>query len=149
MAIATPISQFIDQPLAVSIPATVGAKTRTYNRIVILFDACGEADQALRVALEIGSTHNLSITMIGTNSCNMKAYIDRKTRQLQEQEIAANGYTISGTISNLPQWILNTEQADAVIVAQNPVGWIGRMFGHDVAASLRSRTTADVFEVTV
>lgn len=151
MTVAKALPQFMDQPIAVVTPRVVTkrAETRTYKRIVILFDECSEAEQALSVALEIGSVYDLSIVMIGTNTNHMKTYIDRKTRELEEQDITAHGYTVSSAIANLPQWILNTEQADAVIVAQHPVGWLGRMFGHDIAANLRARTTADIFEVAV
>jgi len=68
-------------------------------------------------------------------------------KSLQQQGIQAHGYAAACTDANGLVWLVESEKADAVILSQEPVSWLGRLFGADGVATLRARTTATVINL--
>jgi hypothetical protein len=120
---------------------------RTYKRIVVLLNDASEADQMISTVLDLNRTPGTTVTLICHSQPGAQNQIDQKCRQLQQQRVKANGYLVNYALNQLPDWLLRSEQADAIIMAQEPVGWLGRLLGMDAAHVLETRTQADVITV--
>lgn len=151
------IAKNFSNPTLVAFPArmvdpaveTVAASEPVYNRILVVLDEFTTNDQVLRTAVALAHKHGAEIVMISENTPGSTTYIERTCRALNEQNIEAHGYTIGMNMQNIPAWLLKNERADAVIVAQQKVGWLGRVLGKDIAANICARTHADVIEVCI
>lgn len=127
----------------------VNSNIETYERIIVLLDGSPAAERAISTAIELVGKNEPEIILICSSHIGARNYIHAKTTALQHQRFNARGYVVSGSLSNLPAWILKTEQADAIVVPQKPVGWLGRLIGEDIAARLSERTGADILTVAV
>ena len=121
----------------------------TYERIVVLLDGSPAAEQAIAIAIELGQSADAEITLICNNQCGATDYIHAKVNALKQQRINARGYVFSGEVNELPAWVRKSEKANVILVAQKSVGWLGRLFGQDLAMNMSSCTNADVFQVAV
>lgn len=149
MTIAKPLPTFVNSAPAIedtAIPQAAHTEA-AYNHVLVLLTECPSADEALRTAVNLAKTHNATLVIVGENQPGINTYIQRVCRDLAEQELNANGYTVSTALCDILNWIVSSEKADAVVVAQQSVNWFGRLLGKDVAAALRQRTTADLFVV--
>lgn len=124
---------------------TMYAPTNTYKRVLVPLDGTGEAERAIAAAIDLARPNDAEIVLVCANEPGAQGYINAKCDSLQHQNVRVRGYTINGKVSDLPNWLINSEKADAIVLVQKPVGWLMRLFGGDVAASLKARTRADVY----
>jgi nucleotide-binding universal stress UspA family protein len=122
--------------------------TTTYARIVVLLDGSAAADRAISTALNLAETHHTEIVLVCTRQVGARDYIHAETSLLQQQGVNATGHIVRGSLTNLPDWMLESHGAQAIVVGQKATGWLGRFFSDDVIAALRARTHADIFAVT-
>lgn len=122
---------------------------QTYKRILVLLDGSSAGEQAIKAAMNIAARDGGELVLICTNQPGARSYIDGQCNSLRQQRIQASGYTVRDDIADLPAWLINSEKADAIVITQKTVGWLGRLFGADIAAALQSRTKADVIKVAV
>lgn len=131
----------------VSETARVDFPDRTYKRIVVLLNDVSEADQIIPTVLDLKRTPGTTVTLICRNQPGAQNQIDHKCRQLQQQRVKANGYLVNYALNQLPDWLLQSEKADAIVMAQESVGWLGRLLGMYAAHVIETRTQADVITV--
>lgn len=149
------ITKSLSNPISVTLPVRiqerivedVALSEPVYNRILVILDESTATEQALRTTVALARKHHAEIVMISGDTPGSNAYIERICRSLMEQDIKAHGYTIGTSLKQIPSWLLNNEQADVIIVAQQQVGWLGQLFGQDIASTIRNLTSADVIEV--
>jgi nucleotide-binding universal stress UspA family protein len=121
---------------------------RTYKRIMVLLDGSGLAERALPTAIELAAESGAEIVLICENTPGSAAYIEAKSREIRQQRIEANGYTVNASISDLPAWLLQSEKADAIVMVQKSAGWLSWLFG-SAARDLARRSRAEVITVEV
>ncbi len=119
----------------------------TYKRILVILDGSGAAERAIAEAVKLAKANNAYVTLVCCDGPGMEAYVTSKGRELQQQGIKAHGYAAACTDANGLVWLVESEKADAVILSQEPVSWLGRLFGADGVATLRARTTATIINL--
>ncbi|MEL6148126.1 MAG: hypothetical protein AAFV33_14835 [Chloroflexota bacterium] len=149
MTIVKRFPTHIAHTAAASVPHTVDTTApRHYGRILVLLDNMHAAEEAIRTGSNLAREHGASMVMVIQSQPGAHEYIDRTCRAFEEDEtVSVHGYTITSAIADLPNWLLNSEKADAIIVAQKPTGWLERFVSGDFVASLQARTGVDVFTV--
>ncbi len=119
---------------------------RSYQHIVVLLDGSGLAERAIPAALELAQTHEASVTVIcRSGAAHAHDYAEAKARDLRQQGIEAHGYAADMNAN----WLVQSEGADVVVLAQGSASRWGRLLGTDLAAALRHNTDADVVAVAV
>lgn len=140
-----------------SVPNSVQAATRsnrstqphTYERILVFLDGSSAAERAIPEAVNLARPNNAHVVMIVRDHAGAETYINGKAGELRGQHVDAHGYVISSTAAQTPAWLVESEKADAVVIAHKPVSRLGRWLGGDAAAALRARTKADIYDIEV
>lgn len=122
------------------------AHTQAYKRILVFLNGTPAAERAIPKALELAVTNNAELVLVCQNHAGADAYIQSKCGELNQQGFKTNGYVVS--MSKPSVWLVDSEKADAVVVAQK-TDWLGRLFTGDVCAKLRSHTSADVYDLNI
>jgi len=123
--------------------------TRSYNRILVLLDNSQAGERAIAAALEMARPLETEIILIAPDEPGVQSFINSKCANLQQQRMTAHGYTISQNLDDIPLWVIESEKAEAVIVAQKTTSWLGRLLGDNVATKLGARLQADVYTIEV
>jgi len=121
----------------------------TYKRILVILDGSGAAERAIAEAVKLAKANNAYVTLVCCDGPGMEAYVTSKGRELQQQGIQAHGYAAACTDANGLVWLVESEKADAVVIAHKPVSRLGRWLSGDAAAALRARTKADIYDIEV
>lgn len=138
-------SDMMSQTIGTMIPNA----EREYKRILVLLDGPGAAERAISAAAKLATPEETEIILVIAKQPGAEGFVNAKVNSLRFQQFAARGYTINTSIANLPNWLVASEHADAIIVPQHSAGWFGRLFGQNIAAKLRATTDADVLEVAI
>lgn len=120
---------------------------RDYKRILVFSDGRPEAEQALRKATELARATDAVVILVCRQHTGADDYMARCCENLRRMGVEAYGYSVARNITQLPAWLVESEKADAVVIAQETVGRWQRWLGGDVAATLRAKTNAAVFTV--
>lgn len=126
--------------------AKVAPTNRAYTRIMVLVDGHPESHCVIPAAATIARQHNAELILIGCKGMSENE-MQRKCQSLTYDRINVRGYTISNPLHNVPAWVIASEQADLIVIAQQSKDWLGRLFTGDTASQLHNASNADVMTV--
>lgn len=126
---------------------TTSTASRSFKRILVFLDGNPASERAIPEAANLARPNNADVVILCRQHPGAEAYLNEKLGEIQREHVNAQGYIISDQAAKAPAWLVKTEKADAVVIAQEPVNWLGRLFGADVVGMLRVRTDAAIFKV--
>lgn len=141
--------QFTAQTFKESVKTGEFVAVRVYERIMVLLDGTQESERVIPTALELARDTEAEIVLVCQNDPGHESYIDGKSHSIQQQGFKARGYVVKGTANHLPDWLLKSENPDAIVMRKQPSGWIGRILVGDASAKLAARADADIITLAV